>query len=146
MWAVSKFVSSTGKTETIKSVKPQLIICHILADSLHFGACVCDVIIAPRIASTAANKHRWRELSWQDSLQETLWFEKFCVSSFWSYGKLFSQYRLQTLIFKVPAFAKLAVNTGMAGEIPAIWLYPRHVQQITFRQQYFKRQFRNCCG
>jgi len=29
-----------------------------LADSLHFG--VCDLIIAPTIASTAANKLRWR--------------------------------------------------------------------------------------
>jgi len=28
------------KTETIRIVKPQLIICPILADSLHFGVCV----------------------------------------------------------------------------------------------------------
>jgi len=29
-----------------------------------------------------------KKLSWQDSLQQSLWFEKFCVSYFWSYGKL----------------------------------------------------------
>jgi len=40
--------------ETISIIKPRLIICPILADSLHFG--VCDVTIALRIGSTAANK------------------------------------------------------------------------------------------
>ena len=30
-----------------------------------------------------------KKLSWQDSLQQSLWFEKFCVSFFLSYGKLF---------------------------------------------------------
>ena len=44
--------------ETISIVKPQLIICPILAYSLHFG--MCDVTIAPRIGSTAANKLHWR--------------------------------------------------------------------------------------
>ena len=52
-----------------------------------------------------------KKLSWQESLQESLSFEKFFVSSFWSYGKLFfSQYRLQTPIFKIPASAELAVK------------------------------------
>jgi len=31
-----------------------------LIDSLHFGVCVCDATIAPRIGSTAVNKLRWR--------------------------------------------------------------------------------------
>jgi len=33
---------------------------------------------------------------------------------------LVSQYRLETLIFKILAFAKLAVKTGKVGEIPVI--------------------------
>jgi len=51
--------------------------------------CVCDVMIAPRIASTAADKLPWR--NYPDKIHyksHYLWFEKFCVSSFWSYGKL----------------------------------------------------------
>jgi len=38
---------------------------------------------------------------------------------------LFSKYRLQALIFKIPAFYQPLLNqqwnTGQAGEIPAIW-------------------------
>jgi len=57
---VSQFVSVTGENrQTIGIVKPQLITHRpILADSLHFG--VCDVTVARRIASTAANTLRWR--------------------------------------------------------------------------------------
>jgi len=43
--------------ETISIVKPQLIICLYFGWLITFW-CVCDVTIAPRIASTAANKLR----------------------------------------------------------------------------------------
>jgi len=45
--------------ETISIVKQQLIICPYFGWFIIFR-CVCDVSIAPRIASTAANKLRWR--------------------------------------------------------------------------------------
>jgi len=44
--------------ETISIVTPQLIICPYF-DWLMTFWCVCDVTIAPRIASKAANKLRW---------------------------------------------------------------------------------------
>jgi len=43
--------------EIISIVKPQLIICPYFGWLITFR-CVCDVKIAPRIASTAANKLR----------------------------------------------------------------------------------------
>jgi len=45
--------------ETISIVKPQLIICPYFGWLITFR-CVCDVSIAPRIASTAANKLWWK--------------------------------------------------------------------------------------
>jgi len=45
-----------------------------------------------------------KELSWQDSLLESLQFERFCVSSFCSYCKLF--------IFEIPASGTDFQNTG----------------------------------
>ena len=45
-----------------------------------------------------------KELSWQDSLPESLQFERFCVSSFCSYCKLF--------IFKIPVSGTSFQNTG----------------------------------
>jgi len=76
------------RAETISIVKPQKIIWPILADSLHFGVCVTW---QPHQGLRQQQQINFAEETvWQDSLQEPLWFEKFCVSSFWSYGKLFS--------------------------------------------------------
>jgi len=47
---------------TISIFKPQLIICLCFGWFVTFR-CVCNVTIAPRIASTAANKLRWRNCS-----------------------------------------------------------------------------------
>ena len=50
-------LSCTGKKETVSIVKPQFA--RILTGSFTFRCvCVCDVPIAPRIESTAANKVR----------------------------------------------------------------------------------------
>jgi len=46
-------------SETISIVKRQLMICPYFGWIVTFR-CVCDFGIAPRIASTAANKLRWR--------------------------------------------------------------------------------------
>jgi len=77
---------------------------RILPDSLHFGVCVWrdnrtkDWVNSRKQTSL-------KKLSWQDSLQESLWFEKFCVSSFWSYSKLF--------IFTIPPSDTDFQNAGL---------------------------------
>ena len=91
--------------ETISIVKPQKFSPYF-AWLITFR-CMCDVIIAPRIASKAANKFCWKNLSRQVSLLESLWFEKSCVCSVLfevTANYLFSKYCLQALIFKIPAF------------------------------------------
>jgi len=56
-----------------------------------------------------------QEMSWQDSLPESLYFEKLYVGSFWSYSNAFifkiaaSGTGFQNTNF-LPAFAKLAVK------------------------------------
>jgi len=46
-----------------------------------------------------------KKLSWQDSLQESLWFEHSSLVLFEvTANYLFSHYRLHTLLFKTPAF------------------------------------------
>jgi len=52
--------------DTISIAKPQLIICPYFGWFVTFR-CVCDVSIASNIASTAANKLRWR--IWPNKIQ-----------------------------------------------------------------------------
>jgi len=98
--------------ETISIVKPQII-------WLYFGwfvtfRCVHDVTIAPRIATTAANKLRWRNCPDKIHYKSHYNLRTSALDLFEVTEKyLFSQYRLQTLVFNTglfPASAKLAVK------------------------------------
>jgi len=108
---VSQFVSGAGKEETIRIVKPQLIIMPVFWLIRYISVCVCDVTIAPRIGSTAGNKLRWRNCPHKIHCKSHCDLRNsglvpFEVTANYS----FSQYRLQTLILKIPASAKLAVK------------------------------------
>ena len=96
--------------ETISIVKRQLIICPYFGWFVTFR-CVCDVTIAPKIASTAANKLRWRICPDKIHYKSHYNLRNSALVLFEvTANYLFSQYRLQTLIFKIPASAKLAVK------------------------------------
>ena len=96
--------------ETISIIKRQLMICPYCGWLVIFRY-VCDVTFAPKIASTAANKLRWRicpdKIHYKSrySLRNSalLLFED-------TVNYLFSQYRLQTLIFKIPTFYRPLLN------------------------------------
>ena len=86
--------------ETISIVKPQLIIFPYLRWFVTFR-CVCDVTIAPRIASTTENKNRWRSCPGKIPYMSHYNLRNSALVLFEvTANSLFSQYRLQTLIFK----------------------------------------------
>jgi len=96
--------------ESVSIVKPQLIIWPYIGWFVTFR-CVCDVTIAPRIATTAANKLHWKNCP--DKIYYKSHYKLrnsalvlFEVTANYS----FSQYRLQLLVFKIPASAKLTVK------------------------------------
>jgi len=100
----------TENRETISIVKRQLIICPYFGWFVTFR-CVCDVKIAPKIASTAANKLRWRNCPDKIPYKGHYNLRNSALVLFEvTANYLFSQHRLQTLIFKIPASAKLAVK------------------------------------
>jgi len=96
--------------ETISVVKPQLIICPYFSWLITFW-CVCDVTIATRIALTAANKVRRRNCP--DKIPYKSHYNlrnSALVLSEVTPNYLFSQFWLQTLIFKIPAFYQTLLN------------------------------------
>ena len=96
--------------ETVSIVKPQLMICPYFGWLVAFR-CVCDVTIALKLVSTAANKLRWRICPEKIHYKSRYSLRKSAlVLSEVTVNYLFSQYRLQTLIFKILAFYQLLLN------------------------------------
>jgi len=96
--------------ETISIVKPQLIICPYFSWLITFSVCVWRDI-APGIASTAANKLRRRNCPDKIPYKSHYNLRNSALVLFGvTANYLFSQFWLQTLTFKIPASAKVAVK------------------------------------
>jgi len=77
----------------------------------YISVCVCDMTIAPRIASTAANNLRWRNCPDKIHYKSHYDLRNSALVLFEiTANYLFSQSRLQTLIFKIPAFYRPLPN------------------------------------